>query len=92
MRGKSKKEIIEAVALRAGIDNTLAAKVVNATLSAIVNELDHGHSVTLHGFGKFGMTTIPARRGAHPITGAIQERKPLKKISFRCSGNHRINL
>jgi len=47
-----------------------AEVAVDATLSAIQKALKKGDSVTLVGFGTFGVTKRKARTGRNPQTGA----------------------
>jgi DNA-binding protein HU-beta len=63
-----KTELIAQVAKDASVSQAEAAKVVNATLQAIVNALKSGEKVTLTGFGTFEVRKTAARVGTNPRT------------------------
>jgi len=63
-----KTELIARVAKDAGVSQAEAAKVVNATIQAIVDSLKSGEKVTLTGFGTFEVRNTAARTGTNPRT------------------------
>lgn len=65
----TKGELVERVADTAGVSQTEADKVLNATLQAIETELERGGEVTITGFGKFSVSQRSARTGRNPATG-----------------------
>lgn len=65
----TKGELVERVAEGAGVSQTEADKVLNATLQAIESELERGGEVTITGFGKFSVSQRSARTGRNPATG-----------------------
>ena len=60
-----------------------AEVAVDATLSAIQKALKKGDSVTLVGFGTFGVTKRKARTGRNPQTGAAIKIAAKKVVKFR---------
>ena len=65
----NKSELISAVAESADVSKTVAAKVVDAVVESIKNELVVGDVVTLIGFGTFTIRERAARDGRNPRTG-----------------------
>src|SRR5437016_1807768 len=63
-----KSELIARVAKDAGVSQVEAAKVINATISAITDALKTGDKVTLTGFGTFEVRNTAARTGTNPRT------------------------
>ena len=69
----NKRELTQFVAKAAKLSETQAGKTINAVLEGIKKALGKGESVSLVGFGSFGVRKRAARRGRNPRTG-----KPLK--------------
>ena len=65
----NKTDLIESVAAGAEISKAAAARVVDATVSAITKAVAAGDSVTLVGFGTFKASARAAREGKNPKTG-----------------------
>ena len=65
----NKGELTEAVAARAGLSRSEAAKAVDAVLDSITATLAKGSSVSLVGFGTFSVKARAARAGRNPRTG-----------------------
>jgi DNA-binding protein HU-beta len=63
-----KTELINQVAKETNVSQAQAAKLVNATLNAIVGALKGGDKVTLTGFGTFEVRKTAARMGTNPRT------------------------
>ncbi len=77
----NKVDLIEAVALKAGLTRTQAAETVEATFSIIEDQLQSGKEVRLVGFGTFRVSKRAASDGLNPRTGEkirIPERKQPK--------------
>ena len=68
----NKTELIDEVA-KVTCSKKEAELAVGAALAAIQNALKKGDSVTLVGFGTFGVTKRNARTGRNPQTGAAIE-------------------
>jgi DNA-binding protein HU-beta len=69
----NKRELTQFVAKMTKLSENQAGKTINAVLEGIKKALGKGESVSLVGFGSFGVRRRAARRGRHPRTG-----KPLK--------------
>mgnify|MGYP000072441329 CR=1 FL=1 len=65
----TKTELAAAVSAQTDIPLTAVSKTLNATLETITQELAHGGSVTLPGFGTFSLKHREARKGHNPATG-----------------------
>jgi DNA-binding protein HU-beta len=69
----NKGELIDSVAASAGMSRADATKAVDAVLQSVTDTLAGGGSVSLVGFGTFGVKARAARMGRNPRTGeAIQ--------------------
>ncbi|MGV8056726.1 MAG: HU family DNA-binding protein [Smithellaceae bacterium] len=64
----NKAELIDEVA-KITCSKKEAAEAVNATFAAIQKALKKGDTVTLVGFGTFGVSKRKARKGRNPQTG-----------------------
>ena len=65
----TKQEFVDAVAGRAGMSKSDAARAVDAVLDTVTSTLSRGDSVTFTGFGKFSTSHRAARMGVNPRTG-----------------------
>ena len=65
----TKQDFVDAVASRAGMSKSDAAKAVDAVLDTITATLSRRDSVTFTGFGKFSTSDRAARMGVNPRTG-----------------------
>ncbi|MEN7527656.1 MULTISPECIES: HU family DNA-binding protein [unclassified Cupriavidus] len=66
----TKAELIDAIAARVdGLSKTKAEQVLNATLTAIVQAVAKGESLSLVGFGTFSKGTRAERLARNPRTG-----------------------
>ena len=69
----NKNDLVSAVASRAGLSKTDAAKAVDGVFDAITAALKGGSEVRLVGFGTFSVSHRNATTGRNPRTGeAIQ--------------------
>lgn len=66
----NKSQLISTIAEDAGIPNTQAEKTLAAALDSIVDALTKGDTVSLIGFGSFGVKKRSARKVRNPKTGA----------------------
>ena len=66
----NKNELVEQIASSADISKATAAKALAAVTDAITGALQAGGSVSLVGFGTFGVKERAARTGRNPQTGA----------------------
>ncbi len=69
----NKSELIDVAAEAGDISKAVAAKALDAFLSAIVTAVSKGDSVTLVGFGSFKPVKRAARNGKNPKTGAAMK-------------------
>jgi len=65
----TKQDFVDAVAGRAGMSKSDAAKAVDAMLDTITDTLKRRDAVTFTGFGKFSTSARAARMGVNPRTG-----------------------
>lgn len=65
----NKKELVEKVAKSVDVPTSEAAATVNAVFDVIADELAHGDSVQIIGFGTFETRNRSARKGRNPQTG-----------------------
>ena len=64
----NKKELVVAIAEKAGISNAAADKALAALVSTVEAELKAGGKVQLVGFGTFEVRERAARNGINPLT------------------------
>jgi DNA-binding protein HU-beta len=64
-----KRDLIQAVALHADVDNKTAAKLVEGTIDVILATVAKGEIVNISGFAKFAKIKRPARMARNPATG-----------------------
>lgn len=67
----TKAELIEKIAISAGISKSAANNALIAALDNIVKALQKGQKVTLLGFGTFSVQERKARTGRNPKTGEV---------------------
>ena len=88
----NKKELIEAVAEKAGMPRAQAARAVDAALAAVADALAAGQKVQLLGFGTFEKKVRPARQGRNPRTGETLEIAESKNVGFKAGSALRAKL
>jgi len=79
----NKTELIDYVAANADVPKAVAARALEATISAVKVTLKKGGSVSLVGFGTFAVGKRAARVGRNPRTGASIKIKAAKVPKFR---------
>ncbi|NLZ87660.1 MAG: HU family DNA-binding protein [Gammaproteobacteria bacterium] len=79
----NKSELIDAIAEKGGLSKADAGKALDATIAYVTEALKAGDTVTLVGFGTFGVKERAARTGRNPQTGATLEIKASKVPSFK---------
>lgn len=79
----NKSELVDSVAQKAGLTKEQATKAVNAFVSTIEDVMLTGDSLTLVGFGTFGIKERAARTGRNPQTGAEIKIAASKVASFK---------
>lgn len=75
----NKSQLVSKIADEAKISKATAEKVLASLTKAITQALKKGDTVTLVGFGTFGVTHRKAREGRNPQTGQ-KIRIPSRKI------------
>ena len=79
----NKTELIEHIANDADISKAAAARALESTIEAVKMTLKKGDTVSLVGFGTFGVGKRAARTGRNPRTGAAIKIKAAKVPKFR---------
>ncbi len=79
----NKTELIEEIAKEAGISKAAAGKAVDALTASVTTALKGGDTVTLIGFGTFGVSERAARTGRNPQTGKEIKIAARKAPSFK---------
>lgn len=65
----NKSELVDKISKNTTLSKTDAAKVLDATINAIIDATKNGSKVTLIGFGMFMAYDRKARDGRNPKTG-----------------------
>lgn len=65
----NKTELVEKIAKETGISKAKAKEALNAMTDSIVSVLKKSGSISLPGFGSFGVSKRKAREGRNPATG-----------------------
>lgn len=79
----NKTELIDYVAANADVPKAVAARALEATISAVKVTLKKGGSVSLVGFGTFAVGKRAARIGRNPRTGVSLKIKAARVPKFR---------
>ena len=79
----NKHQLIEAVALEAGLSKAAAQKSIEAFVRATVRTLQEGDKLVLSGLGTFSVGQRPARMGRNPRTGAPVKIAAKRVVKFR---------
>jgi integration host factor subunit alpha len=82
----TKARIVEAVVETNGYTQKKAFETIDIMLELIKRSLESGGDVLISGFGKFCVKNKKKRRGRKPATGTDMWLKPLKAVTFQCSG------
>ncbi|WP_353070618.1 HU family DNA-binding protein [Actinomadura opuntiae] len=69
----NRSELVKAVAERAGGDEAVARRHVDAVFEAVMDAVSAGERVVVTGFGAFDRSARPARSARNPRTGAAVE-------------------
>lgn len=79
----NKSELIDNIADASDLSKASAGRALEAAVDAITNELKNGGSVSLVGFGTFGVKPRAARMGRNPQTGAAIQIKAANVPGFK---------
>ena len=83
MARRTKQDLVDSIAKKAGLSKKDAGAALDATLSGIQGALKKGDSVTLVGFGTFEVRKRAARTGRNPQTGAPIKIRAKKVAAFK---------
>lgn len=75
----TKQELVAKMAEDAGISKKAAEDALNSFMNGVKGALGSGNSVSLVGFGTFGVSHRNARTGRNPQTGA-EIKIPARKV------------
>lgn len=79
----NKSELIDAIAAGSDISKAAAGRALDSMIGAITESLQKGESVSLVGFGTFGVKDRAARTGRNPQTGETIQIKAAKVPGFK---------
>ncbi len=79
----NKSELVTAIASRAKLTKTAAARALDAFLDVVEGELRNGEKVSLVGFGTFQVVKRKARTGVDPRTREKIKIKAKKVVKFK---------
>jgi DNA-binding protein HU-beta len=79
----NKSELIEAIAESAELTKSDAGRALDAALEAVTAALKRGETVSLVGFGSFGVKERAERQGRNPQTGNAITIQAAKIPSFK---------
>ena len=79
----NKTELIEHIATKSDISKAAATRALASIIEAVKKTLKKGDTVTLVGFGTFGVSKRAARTGRNPRTGAPLKIKAAKVPRFK---------
>ncbi len=88
-----KKDIVERLALNAGVGEAIAGAVYGSLFKSILEEvLESGDRVHVPGFGIFEIRQRAARRGRNPATGEAINIPSQRYLHFKQSATLRKKL
>ncbi len=79
----NKAQLIEAVALEAGISKVAAKRAVDAVVNATIQTLMEGDKISFAGLGTFSVSLRSERTGRNPRTGASVKIAARRVVKFR---------
>ena len=79
----NKSELIEAIAESADLTKADAGRALDAVIESITHALKKGDTVSLVGFGSFGVKERAERQGRNPQTGNTITIQAAKLPSFK---------
>ena len=79
----NKSQLVEAIAVEAGLSKVEARKSVDAFIDIVIRALREDEKVSLSGMGVFSVMQRSARVGRNPRTGAQVKIAPKRVIKFR---------
>jgi DNA-binding protein HU-beta len=88
----NRTELVEKVAVVAGVDKRVAETAVKAVIDTVVDETKSGSKVSIFGFGTFTPTSRAARIGRNPQTGAPVKIAASKSVRFAPASAYKSSL
>lgn len=79
----NKAQLIELVALQAGISKVAAKQALDAVVEATIETLRQGDKISFAGLGTFSVAQRSERMGRNPRTGAVVKIAPKRVVKFR---------
>lgn len=79
----NKSQLVEAIAVEAGLSKVEARKSVDAFIDIVIRALREDEKVSLSGMGVFSVMQRSARVGRNPRTGAQVKIAPKRVVKFR---------
>lgn len=79
----NKAQLIEAVALEAGISKVAAKRAIDAVVEATIQTLLEGDKISFPGLGTFSVAHRSERTGRNPRTGASVKIAAKRVVKFR---------
>lgn len=79
----NKAQLIELVALKAGISKVAAKQAIDTVVEATVDSLRQGEKISFAGLGTFSVIQRSERTGRNPRTGATVKIAPKRVVKFR---------
>lgn len=76
------KDLAKSAADKHGLTEKQAHEVISGLLNGIAETVAKGEEVSLPGFGKFKMKSMPERGGRNPSTGEAITIAASKKVTF----------
>ena len=83
----TKDQLLEAMAGKADMSKAEAGRALDALTGALTDVMKSGDSVTLTGFGTFGISNRAARQGRNPQTGAALQIPAMRVPKFKAGKN-----
>lgn len=79
----NKKDLIDAIAQKSGLDKREISIVLNAFIETASEKIKAGERVTLMGFGSIFMEERPPKRGYDVVRQIVSVFPPKKRIYFK---------
>ena len=79
----NKSELVDAMAVNAGISKVVAKKALNGFIKSVSKALKNGDKVALVGFGAFQVVDRAAREGVNPSTQEKMTIEAKKVVKFK---------
>jgi len=88
----TKNDIVDTTHARLNLSKKKSSEVVESMLEIIKRTLAAGEDVMISRFGKFCVRQKGSRRGRNPQTGQQMMLRPMRVVTFKCSGVLRDKL